>query len=255
MSDEDPYLWLEDVSGEDALAWVRERNAETVDALTGDPGFKVLEQEMREVLDDDGRIPYVVRRGHHLYNFWQDADHVRGLWRRTTLEEYRTDRPAWEVLLDLDALAEAEGEKWAWAGSRVLAPEHRRALVLLSRDGADACVVREFDLETLEFVTDGFTVAEAKTRIGWIDHDRVWIGTDFGAGSMSTSGYPLQVRRWHRGTPSKPPSSSTRAAPATCPPPAGTTTPPASSGTSSTGRSTSGTRSCSSCPRTPPPSP
>ncbi|MGW2039400.1 prolyl oligopeptidase family serine peptidase [Streptomyces virginiae] len=200
MSD-DPYLWLEDVSGETALAWVRERNAETVEALTGDPGFKVLEQEMREVLDDDGRIPYVFRRGRHLYNFWQDADHVRGLWRRTTLEEYRTDRPAWEVLLDLDALADAEGEKWAWAGSRVLAPEHRHALVLLSRDGADACVVREFDLETLEFVTDGFTVAEAKTRIGWIDHDRVWIGTDFGPGSMSTSGYPLQVRRWHRGTP------------------------------------------------------
>ncbi|MFE0580649.1 prolyl oligopeptidase family protein [Streptomyces sp. NPDC058874] len=201
MSDDDPYLWLEDVSGEEALAWVRERNAETVGALTGAPGFKVLEQEMREVLDDDGRIPYVVRRGPHLYNFWQDADHERGLWRRTTLEEYRTDCPAWEVLLDLDALAEAEGEKWAWAGSRVLAPEHRHALVLLSRDGADACVVREFDLEALEFVTDGFTVAEAKTRIGWIDHDRVWIGTDFGAGSMSASGYPLQVRRWHRGTP------------------------------------------------------
>ncbi|MFI7355530.1 prolyl oligopeptidase family protein [Streptomyces avidinii] len=201
MSDEDPYLWLEDVSGDEALAWVRERNAETVDALTGLPGFKVLEQEMREVLDDDGRIPYVVRRGRHLYNFWQDADHVRGVWRRTTLEEYRTDRPAWEVLLDLDALAGAEEEKWAWAGSRVLAPEHRHALVLLSRDGADACVVREFDLETLEFVEDGFTVAEAKTRIGWIDHDRVWIGTDFGAGSMSPSGYPLQVRRWRRGTP------------------------------------------------------
>ncbi|WKV75744.1 prolyl oligopeptidase family serine peptidase [Streptomyces sp. PCS3-D2] len=201
MSDDDPYLWLEDVSGEEALAWVRERNAETVGALTGAPGFKVLEQEMREVLDDDGRIPYVVRRGPHLYNFWQDADHERGLWRRTTLEEYRTDCPAWEVLLDLDALAEAEGEKWAWAGSRVLAPEHRHALVLLSRDGADACVVREFDLEALEFVTDGFTVAEAKTRIGWIDHDRVWIGTDFGAGSMSASGYPLQVRRWRRGTP------------------------------------------------------
>ncbi|MFE6906511.1 prolyl oligopeptidase family serine peptidase [Streptomyces erythrochromogenes] len=201
MSDEDPYLWLEDVSGEDALAWVRERNAETVDALTGDPGFKALQQEVREVLDDDGRIPHVVRRGRHLYNFWQDADHVRGLWRRTTLEEYRTDHPAWEVLLDLDALAGAEGEKWAWAGSRVLAPEHRRALVLLSRDGADACVVREFDLESLEFVTDGFAVAEAKTRIGWIDQDRVWIGTDFGTGSMSASGYPLQVRRWHRGTP------------------------------------------------------
>ncbi|MFE9929603.1 prolyl oligopeptidase family protein [Streptomyces sp. NPDC005533] len=201
MSHEDPYLWLEDVSGEAALDWVRERNAETVEALTGAPGFKVLEQQMREVLDDDDRIPYVVRRGRHLYNFWQDADHVRGLWRRTTLEEYRTERPAWEVLLDLDALAEAEDEKWAWAGSSVLAPEHRHALVMLSRDGADACVVREFDLETLTFVEDGFTVEEAKTRIGWIDHDRIWIGTDFGPGSMSASGYPLQVRRWHRGTP------------------------------------------------------
>ncbi|MFE9217452.1 prolyl oligopeptidase family protein [Streptomyces lavendulae] len=199
--DHDPYLWLEDVSGEAALAWVRERNAETVDALTTGTDFKVLEREVREVLDDDGRIPYVVRRGRHLYNFWQDADRLRGVWRRTTLEEYRTDDPAWETVLDLDALAEAEGEKWAWAGSAVLAPGHRHALVMLSRDGADACVVREFDLRTLRFVDGGFAVEEAKTRIGWIDHDHVWIGTDFGPGSMSPSGYPLQVRRWRRGTP------------------------------------------------------
>ncbi|MFE2252664.1 hypothetical protein ACFXC2_39005, partial [Streptomyces lavendulae] len=128
--DHDPYLWLEDVSGEAALAWVRERNAETVDALTTGTDFKVLEREVREVLDDDGRIPYVVRRGRHLYNFWQDADRLRGVWRRTTLEEYRTDDPAWETVLDLDALAEAEGEKWAWAGSAVLAPGHRHALVM-----------------------------------------------------------------------------------------------------------------------------
>ncbi|WP_328924070.1 prolyl oligopeptidase family serine peptidase [Streptomyces sp. NBC_00190] len=201
MSDEDPYLWLEDISGETALDWVRERNGETVAALAEVPGFKELERGIREVLDDDGRIPYVTRRGGHLYNFWQDAEHVRGLWRRTTLEEYRKDRPAWEPVLDLDALAEAEGEKWAWAGSSVLAPEHRHALVMLSRDGADACVVREFDLAALEFVEGGFEVAEAKTRIGWIDRDRVWIGTDFGPGSMSGSGYPLQVRRWRRGTP------------------------------------------------------
>ncbi|MFE9634119.1 prolyl oligopeptidase family protein [Streptomyces sp. NPDC006463] len=201
MSDEDPYLWLEDISGEAALDWVRERNDETVAALAEVPGFKELERGIREVLDDDGRIPYVTRRGGHLYNFWQDADHVRGLWRRTTLEEYRKDRPAWEPVLDLDALAEAEGEKWAWAGSSVLAPEHRHALVMLSRDGADACVVREFDLETLQFVEGGFEVAEAKTRVGWIDRDRVWIGTDFGPGTMSGSGYPLQVRRWRRGTP------------------------------------------------------
>ncbi|MFJ1865113.1 prolyl oligopeptidase family protein [Streptomyces sp. NPDC088097] len=197
----DPHLWLEDVSGEEALAWVRERNAETVAALTGSSLFKVAEREVLEALDDDGRIPYVVRRGPHLYNFWQDADQVRGVWRRTTLEEYRTERPAWEILLDLDALAAREGEKWAWAGSRVLGPAHRHALILLSRDGADACVVREFDLEAGEFVGGGFAVEEARTRVGWIDADEVWIGTDFGPGSMSTSGYPLQVRRWRRGTP------------------------------------------------------
>ncbi|MEU9234734.1 prolyl oligopeptidase family serine peptidase [Streptomyces subrutilus] len=201
MSDEDPYLWLEEITGEAALGWVRERNDETVAALTGTPAFKVLESAVREVLDDDGRIPYVVRRGGHLYNFWQDADHVRGLWRRTTLEEYVKDRPAWEPVLDLDALAEAEGEKWAWAGSRVLGPDHHHALVLLSRDGADACVVREFDLRTLEFAEGGFEVEEGRTTIGWIDRDEVWIGTDFGPGSMSGSGYPLQVRRWRRGTP------------------------------------------------------
>ncbi|OEJ30604.1 prolyl oligopeptidase family serine peptidase [Streptomyces subrutilus] len=201
MSDEDPYLWLEEITGEAALGWVRERNDETVAALTGTPAFKVLESAIREVLDDDGRIPYVVRRGDHLYNFWQDADHVRGLWRRTTLEEYVKDRPVWEPVLDLDALAEAEGEKWAWAGSRVLGPDHHHALVLLSRDGADACVVREFDLRTLEFAEGGFEVEEGRTTIGWIDRDEVWIGTDFGPGSMSGSGYPLQVRRWRRGTP------------------------------------------------------
>ncbi|RSS48715.1 S9 family peptidase [Streptomyces sp. WAC07061] len=199
--DHDPYLWLEDVEGEAALSWVRERNAETVAALTTDPGFKVLEREVREVLDDDGRIPYVTRRGRHLYNFWQDAARLRGVWRRTTLDEYRTEHPVWETLLDLDALADAEGEKWAWAGSTVLGPEHRHALVMLSRDGADACVVREFDLHTLEFVEGGFAVEEAKTRVDWIDADHLWIGTDFGPGSMSSSGYPLQVRRWRRGTP------------------------------------------------------
>lgn len=246
----DPYLWLEDVSGEAALAWVRERNAETVAELTTGPGFKTLEDEVREVLDDDGRIPYVVRRGRHLYNFWQDADRLRGIWRRTTLEEYRTEHPAWETVLDLDALAAAEGEPWAWAGSSVLAPGHRHALVMLSRDGADACVVREFDLETLRFVDGGFAVEEAKTRIGWIDHDHVWIGTDFGPGSMSPSGYPLQVRRWRRGTPSTPPRRSTRAAPPTSPPPAGATTRAASNATSSPARSTSGTRSCTSSPDT-----
>ncbi|MFD0149827.1 prolyl oligopeptidase family serine peptidase [Streptomyces sp. NPDC055721] len=201
VSDDDPYLWLEEVSGEEALAWVAERNAETADALVADPAFAPLKERVREVMDAADRIPYTVRRGAHLYNFWRDAEHVRGVWRRTTLEQYRKDAPEWEVLLDVDALAEAEGEKWIWDGARVRRPEYDRALVRLSRDGGDAVVVREFDLGTRRFVEDGFRLAEAKTRVGWIDADTVFVGTDTGPGSLTDSGYPRQVRRWRRGTP------------------------------------------------------
>ncbi|MFE1552159.1 prolyl oligopeptidase family protein [Streptomyces sp. NPDC058718] len=201
VSDDDPYLWLEEVSGEEALAWVAERNAETADALVADPAFAPLKERVREVMDAADRIPYTVRRGAHLYNFWRDAEHVRGVWRRTTLEQYRKDAPEWEVLLDVDALAEAEGEKWVWDGARARRPEYDRALVRLSRDGGDAVVVREFDLGTRRFVQDGFVVAEAKTRAGWIDADTVFVGTDTGPGSLTDSGYPRQVRRWRRGTP------------------------------------------------------
>ncbi|KOG22798.1 MULTISPECIES: prolyl oligopeptidase family serine peptidase [Streptomyces] len=201
VTGDDPYLWLEEVEGEAALAWVAERNAETADALSADPGFDPLKKRLREVLDASDRIPYTVRRGPHLYNFWRDAEHVRGLWRRTTLEQYRKDAPEWDVLLDLDALADAEGEKWVWDGARVRRPDHDLALVRLSRDGGDAVVVREFDLETRQFVEDGFRLPEAKTRIGWIDADTVFVGTDTGPGSLTDSGYPRQVCRWRRGTP------------------------------------------------------
>ncbi|MFC8897021.1 prolyl oligopeptidase family serine peptidase [Streptomyces cinereoruber] len=201
MSDDDPYLWLEEVSGDAALAWVAERNAETAEALAADPGFTPLKERLREVLDASDRIPYTTRRGAHLYNFWQDAEHVRGVWRRTTLEQYRKDEPEWEVLLDVDALAAEEDEKWVWSGASVLRPDHDRALVELSRDGADATVVREFDLNTREFVEDGFRVPEAKTQIDWIDADTVFVGTDTGPGSLTDSGYPRTVRRWRRGTP------------------------------------------------------
>lgn len=201
--EKDPYLWLEDIESEAALAWVAERNAETAAALATDEGFATLKEGLREVLDASDRIPYTVRRGAFLYNFWRDAAHLRGLWRRTTLEQYRKDAPEWEVVLDIDALAAAEGEKWVWAGARVRHPEYDRALVCLSRDGGDAVVVREFDLTTRAFVEDGFQVAEAKTRIGWIDADTVFIGTDFGPGSLTDSGYPRTVRRWRRGTPAE----------------------------------------------------
>ncbi len=200
VTDDDPYLWLEDLESEAALAWVAERNAETRAALADGAGFASLKQSLREVLDASDRIPCTVRRGAYLYNFWQDAGHVRGVWRRTTLEQYRKDSPEWEVLLDVDALATSEDEKWVWAGARVRHPDHDRALVHLSRDGGDATVVREFDLAGRAFVQDGFQVEEAKTRVGWIDADTVFLGTDFGPGSMTGAGYPRTVRRWRRGT-------------------------------------------------------
>ncbi|MFD7623587.1 prolyl oligopeptidase family protein [Streptomyces sp. NPDC059802] len=199
--DEDPYLWLEDIEGGAALEWVAERNAETAAALAADAAFASLKESLREVLDASDRIPYTVRRGAFLYNFWRDAGHARGVWRRTTLEQYRKDSPEWEVLLDVDALAAAEDEKWVWAGARVRRPDHDRALVCLSRDGGDAVVVREYDLASRAFVDDGFQVAEAKTRIGWTDTDTVFIGTDFGPGSLTEAGYPRTVRKWRRGTP------------------------------------------------------
>src|SRR6266851_4282174 len=144
---EDPYRWLEDVTGTAALDWVRDRNAAALSTLATGSRFDSLRAEAREVLDADDRIPFVRRRGEYLYNFWQDAAHRRGLWRRTTLTEYRRDQPDWEILLDVDALAAEEDENWVWQGAALLRPGgYRRALVHLSRGGADASVVREFDV-------------------------------------------------------------------------------------------------------------
>jgi prolyl oligopeptidase len=199
--DDDPYLWLEDVTGDTALDWVRARNAETVAELTGSAGFERLETEIRQVLDSDERIPYVRRRGERLYNFWRDVEHPRGLWRRTTLEQYRDVEPDWEVLLDLDRLAAEEDENWVWKGATVLRPDHRLALVQLSRGGADAVVVREFDVEDHTFVEDGFQLPEAKTFVSWLDADRIYVGTDFGPDSLTSSGYPRLAKLWQRGTP------------------------------------------------------
>ncbi len=196
----DPYLWLEDVTGEDALDWVRQHNEPTLAELCGER-FEQMQTEALEVLDTDARIPYVRRRGDWLYNFWRDAANPRGLWRRTTLDSYRTDAPDWEVVIDLDALATDEDENWVWAGARVIEPDHSRALITLSRGGSDAAVVREFDMRTEEFVVDGFEVPEAKTQICWEDENTVLIGTDWGEDSLTESGYPRLVKRWRRGTP------------------------------------------------------
>ncbi|MFM8435138.1 MAG: prolyl oligopeptidase family serine peptidase [Planctomycetia bacterium] len=197
----DPHLWLEDVTGEKQLAWVRARNAESVQALAESDEFKRLEARLLAILDSKDRIPMVSRIGDKLYNFWRDAKNPKGVWRRTTLAEYRKPEPAWEAVLDLDALAAAEQENWVWHGATVLEPDDRVCLVSLSRGGADADVVREFDLQAKAFVAGGFALPEAKSRVAWRDHDSLFVATDFGPGSLTTSGYPRTVREWRRGTP------------------------------------------------------
>jgi len=197
---DDPHRWLEEVTGARQLQWVRERNAESEAALAAAATFRDLEGRILAILDSREKIPYVTRIGDRYYNFWRDAAHQRGLWRRTTLDEYRKPEPAWETVLDLDALAEAEGENWVWHGVTVLEPEDRFCLVALSRGGADADVVREFDLERREFVPGGFALPEAKSRVAWRGRDGLFVASDFGPGSLTASGYPRTVREWARGT-------------------------------------------------------
>ncbi|MDH5539627.1 MAG: prolyl oligopeptidase family serine peptidase [Rhizobacter sp.] len=197
---DDPYLWLEEVLGERALTWVRERNAESQAVLQARPEYAPIRAQLLQILNSKERIPAVVRRGESFYNFWQDDQHKRGLWRRTTLAEYRKVAPKWETVIDLDALAAAEGENWVWGGATCLAPEYRRCLVSLSRGGADASVVREFDTRSKSFVGSGFRLAEAKSEVEWIDADTIYVGTDFGPGSLTDSGYPRLIKRWRRGT-------------------------------------------------------
>jgi prolyl oligopeptidase len=197
----DPFLWLEDVLGDEALAWVRGLNAQARAALESEPGFAPVRDAIRAILDSKEQIPAVTRRGAWFYNFWRDEQHPRGLWRRASLDEYRKREPAWETVIDLDALAAAEGENWVWAGARTLAPAYRRGLVLLSRGGSDAHVAREFDLVERRFVEDGFVLEEAKSEVTWIDDDTLYVASDFGPGSLTDSGYPRVVKRWQRGTP------------------------------------------------------
>lgn len=198
---DDPHLWLEDVTGDKQLAWVRERNTESLRSLTTGPGFPGLERRILSILDSKERIPSVTKIGDRLYNFWRDAANPKGLWRRTTLDEYRRPEPVWEIVIDVDALAESEGENWVWHGATVLEPEDRLCLVSLSRGGADADVVREFDLERKAFVDGGFALPEAKSRVAWRDGGSLFVATDLGPGSLTTSGYPRTVREWARGTP------------------------------------------------------
>ncbi|MEM9304246.1 MAG: prolyl oligopeptidase family serine peptidase [Pseudomonadota bacterium] len=199
---EDPYLWLEDVTGEKALEWVETFNSGSLGYLQGLDTYEPLFDRNLEIYNSDERIAYPGQRADHVYNFWRDENNKKGLWRRVATADYLAGGEiAWEVILDVDALAEAEDENWVWKGSNCLRPEYTRCLLSLSRGGADATVVREFDVEKKAFVDGGFYLPEAKSALGWIDMDTVYVGTDFGEGTLTDSGYPMIAKRWERGAP------------------------------------------------------
>ena len=198
---DDPFVWLEDMESQRAAAWVEARNTETKRALC-DARFEQDRNTLFDILNATDRIPFVIQRGGFVYNFWQDEGNPKGLWRRTTLASYRMPAPDWEVILDVDALATADGEDWVWRGCVSLPPTHRHGLVQLSRGGADAVVIREFDLVHKRFVDDGFVMPEAKTDVAWLDQDALLVSSAHGGESFqTTSGYARTVRRWQRGTP------------------------------------------------------
>jgi prolyl oligopeptidase len=195
----DDHLALEAVQGAEAMAFVRASNARALAALTTDPRYETFRAQAEAILTSQDRLPYPSFLGDGVGNFWQDAANPKGVWRRTSLESYATEAPAWEVLLDIDALARAEGVDWVFKGANCLAPDDRRCLISLSEGGKDAVVVREFDTVTKAFVEGGFSLPEGKHRIAWLDADTLLVATDFGPGTLTESGYPYIVRTLGRG--------------------------------------------------------
>ncbi len=199
-ADED-HLYLEEVLGEKALSEVTAWNKRTLDRLEADPIFNILEAEALEILNSKDKIPYVSYRGGEVHNFWQDATHVRGLWRKSTMESYLSGSTTWETVLDIDALSKSEGKNWVYKGSNHFAPEYELAMVSLSDGGKDAVVRREFNVKTKSFVRDGFEVPESKGSTDWLDENHLLIGVNFGPGTLTDSGYPMIAKIWKRGTP------------------------------------------------------
>lgn len=194
----DENLWLEEIYGEKPLRWAAEQSAATLQQFASSE-FDSLTSRVLEVIDSDERLAIVTRHGQFLYNFWRDSGHPRGLWRRTTLESYRGEKVDWEILLDVDLLGRSEATEWVFSGAKLLPHDYTRALIALSPDGGDAVMVREYDLESRSFVEDGFVIPTAKSVYSWIDRDTIYLGTDFGSGSLTNSSYPRTVRRLSRG--------------------------------------------------------
>lgn len=200
-AEDDPYLWLEEIEDERALDWARQHNERSLAYLESLDTFQPFFERNLEIYNSDERIFEPTIRGNYIYNLGRDEKNERGLWRRTTPEEYAKKNPAWETVLDLDKLAEVEGENWVWKGAICLRPEHRRCILSLSRGGADATVLREFDTVEKSFVEDGFKLPEAKSWVDWIDEKSLLVATDFGEeDTLTDSGYPNIVKLWNRGT-------------------------------------------------------
>jgi len=197
----DPYLWLEEVEGAKALEWVNQRSKTDTAELEAVPQFAPIHEKLLKIFNSKDRIPMPQVNGPWIYNFWQDEQHVRGVWRRTTRDQYVTAAPQWETVIDLDQLATEENENWVWQGASGLPPKYDRFMVTLSRGGGDASVLREFDATTKTFVKDGFSLPEAKSDVSWRDENSLWVGTNFGEGSLTKSGYPRLAKMWKRGTP------------------------------------------------------
>ena len=201
MTDDDPFLWLEEVEGAAALDWVRGQNARSLALLEGDPRYPGLHAAALAVVTASDRIPYPRFLGDRLANFWQDDEHVRGVWRATSLASFRAPEPEWQTLIDVDALAAAEGCNWVYQGASVLPPDDRRCLVSLSDGGKDAAERREFDVAAKAFVDGGFFLPEGKQSATWLDDDTLIVARDWGPGTMTESGYPFIVKRLSRGRP------------------------------------------------------
>lgn len=197
----DPYLWLEDIESERAMEWVRTQNARTFEALEHSPVFDRLYEEALAIMTSDARLPRGQIVGNDFHDFWQDEDHVRGVWRRTSIDSLVAQDPDWEALLDFDELAEQEDENWVYQSIDCHGGEHGRCMVEMSRGGTDESVRREFSLATGRFVDGGFIVPEAKSNVAWADNDTLIVATDWGAGSLTDSGYAREARIWRRGTP------------------------------------------------------
>ena len=186
----DKYTWLEDIHGEKSMEWVKAENARTAAVMEKQKPFAELNEEALKVLDSPDKLASPQFLAGMVYNTWRDKDHVRGIVRRTTLESYLTDDPKWETMIDYDALGKQDKQSWVGHGLGCMPPENEHCMVALSASGEDAATLREFNLKTGTFVEDGFVMPRGKQRVAWVDKDTLLIGRDWGAGTMSTSGYP-----------------------------------------------------------------